>query len=414
MKNHTMNICAIGTAILLSAGFARAQSAQVPAPPQQQPVLVINAVIHPASDEFPETITGWVLFDEGRIQAMGDSPVGNLPPGTEIIDASGLHLVPGFVALATQVGLVETSQVEATDDKSESGDRTPEAAPWLAVNPDSDLIPVARSAGILHSLIIPVGGTIPGRASMIRLDGWTTEDLAVVRDAGLVVRWPLSGSIRAPWMRRNAGEQRDRSERQRKEIERFFDDAIAWKDAREADPTTPGDLRFEAMQPVLAADRPVFFIANSRGQIESSLAFATQRGLRPVILGGAHAADCIPTIKATDAAVIIDGVHRLPMARHAAWDAPFTLAAELHEAGIPLPLPQGMNQPISVHLCTTRQPRLPTDFHETLPSEPSLEIPPRSPASENDWAGSIRATRQHSSFVMEIPGNGLAAAGCVD
>ena len=30
MKNHTMNICAIGTAILLSAGFARAQSAQVP------------------------------------------------------------------------------------------------------------------------------------------------------------------------------------------------------------------------------------------------------------------------------------------------------------------------------------------------------------------------------------------------
>lgn len=340
MRRFTLSLFVIA-ALFTTTDVLHAQSAQIPAPPQTRAVLIRNAVIHPASDELPETITGWVLFQGGRIQAMGDSPVGDLPPNTEIIDAAGLHLVPGFLALSTQLGLVETSQVEATDDQRESGDRTPETAPWVAVNPDSDLIPVARSAGILHSLIMPTGGTIPGRASMIRLDGWTTEDLVVLRDAGLVVRWPLSEPFRAPWMRRNEDQQRDRSASQRKEIEQFFDDAIAWRAAREADPTTPGDLRFEAMQSILSGQRPVFMIANSRGQIESSLAWASQRGLRPVILGGANAMACIPTLKETGAAVIIDGVHRLPMARHSAWDEPFALAASLHEAGVPFAIAPG-------------------------------------------------------------------------
>jgi len=341
MRFHRTGFTLAASGLLAMAGTAFGQSAQIPAPPQSRPVLVKNAVIHPASDDFPDTIRGWVLFDQGRIQAMGDSPVGALPADCEVVDASGLHLVPGFVALATQVGLIETSQVDATDDQSESGDRTPETAPWLAVNPDSDLIPVARSAGILHSLIMPVGGTIPGRASLIRLDGWTTEDLAVVRDAGMVIRWPLAGSFRAPWMRRSESEQRDRSERQRREIEEFFDEAMAWKAARDADATTPGDLRLEAMQPILAGERPVYFIANSRGQIESSLAFAAQRGLRPIILGGADAAQCLATIRKTGAAVVIDGIHRLPMARHAAWDSPFVLAAKLHEADVPFAIAPG-------------------------------------------------------------------------
>ena len=88
--------------------------------------------------------------------------------------------VPALELDRQRVERRQVLQVDATDDRREGADRSPEAAPWIAVNPDSDLIPVSRSAGILHTLAVPLGGTIPGRASVLRMDGWTTEDLAVV------------------------------------------------------------------------------------------------------------------------------------------------------------------------------------------------------------------------------------------
>lgn len=325
---------------LLPAALCVGQSMQLPAPSSKHPLLIENVIIHTAMED-PARLTGWVLIEDGRISAMGDGAIGDLPEHTDLLDAQGLHLVPGFIALASQLGLVEVLQVDATDDRREATDRTPELAPWVAINPSSALLPVARSAGILHTLVVPSSGTIPGQASVIRLDGWTTEDLAVLRDAGLVVRWPLSTPVRASWMQRSSDNQKARAIKQQRELTSFFEDARAWHAAREANPRTPGDLRFEAIGSVLSGTRPVFFLANTRGQIEDSLAFAEAQSLRPIILGGADAARCLDAIKAASAAVIIDGVHRLPLTRHSAWDDPFALAARLEAAGIPFAIAGG-------------------------------------------------------------------------
>ena len=120
----------------------------------------------------------------------------------------------------------------------------------------------------------------PGAASVLRMDGWTTEDLALVRDAGVIVSWPMAAPIRASWMRRSGGSQRQSIDARLKAIDDWFDDAEAWAAARAADETTPTDLRFVAMQPVLNGERPVFIRADSRGQMETSLAWAAARGLR--------------------------------------------------------------------------------------------------------------------------------------
>ena len=316
---------------------ASAQSAQIPAPPQEGPLVVVNASLHPVSDDHPPVVAGgWIRFDAGRITAVGEgSPPTEMTKAATVIDARGLSLVPGFISSASQIGLLEVGQVAATDDRNEAGDRSPEAAAWIAVNPDSDLIPVARSAGILHTMAMPQRGTIPGRASILRMDGWTTEDLALVRDAGVIVSWPMAASIRAPWMRRGSGAQRSDINTRLKAIDSWFDDAQAWADARAADPTVATDLRFEAMQPVLRGERPAFIRADSRGQIETALAWAMARGLRPVIVGGSAAAECLPLLKETGASVILTQVHRLPSARHHAVDRPFIVATALHQAGIP-------------------------------------------------------------------------------
>lgn len=334
--NRVLNTIALTVAAALGHA-ASGQSAQIPAAPQADAVVVVDAVLHPVSADHPDRIEGgWVRFEDGRIVAIGsgDPPADRRADAT-IVDAAGLSLVPGFISVPSQVGLLEVGAVSATDDRRESGDRKPEAAAWIAVNPDSDLIPVARSAGILHTLAVPVGGTLPGRASVLRMDGWTIEDLAVLRDAGIVVSWPLAAPVSSRWVRRSAADQRRSSEARVKAIDDWFDDAEAWAAAREADPATPGDLRFQAMQPVIRGEKPVFIRAQSRGQIETALAWASRRGLRPVVVGGSASAECLPLLQQTGASVILTRVHRLPSSRHLPIDHAYTVAATLEAAGVP-------------------------------------------------------------------------------
>jgi cytosine/adenosine deaminase-related metal-dependent hydrolase len=79
----------------------------------------------------------------------------------------------------------------------------------------------------------------------------------------------------------------------------------------------------------------VFIRADSRGQIETALAWAMDRGFRPVIVGGSAAASCLPLLQESGASVILTRVHRLPSARHLPVDQSFTVAAALEAAGVP-------------------------------------------------------------------------------
>src|SRR3546814_9494446 len=55
--------------------------------------------------------------------------------------------------------------IRATIDSREVGDYTPEVRSWLAVNPDSELLPVARANGITHIAPTPSGGIVAAKRS---------------------------------------------------------------------------------------------------------------------------------------------------------------------------------------------------------------------------------------------------------
>ena len=122
---HALNTIAL-TVVAAIAHVASGQSTQIPAPAQTGPVVVVDAVLHPVSTEHPERIEdGWVRFQDGRIVAIGsgDPPADQRDDAT-IVDAAGLSLVPGFISVPSQVGLLEVGAVSATDDRRESGDRS--------------------------------------------------------------------------------------------------------------------------------------------------------------------------------------------------------------------------------------------------------------------------------------------------
>ncbi len=88
------------------------------------------------------------------------------------------------------------------------------------------------------------------------------------------------------------------------------------------------------MIPVLARQIPVFIDAEETQQIQAAVSFAEQEKLRLVIVGGYDAPACAELLKKHNVPVIVAGVHRLPRRRNDPYDAPFTVPARLHAAGI--------------------------------------------------------------------------------
>lgn len=310
---------------------ASAQSRQIPAPPQSRPVVIHSATIHTVSgNEIP---AGYVVIEGGIITAIGQGA----PPSLDnaaMYNANGLHVYPGLIAADTNLGLTETGAVAVTQDHNEFGDITPEARSVSAVNPDSDLIPVARANGILTAVTAPSSGLISGRCSILRLDGWTWEDMTIDADAALVVNWPRTEPTRSFFVRRSPEEQLKQIKENLEKVESFFDEALAYDKAKSEDRTVATDLRFEAMRPFVRGEKPVFVKASSSGQIESAVAWAVRRNLKIVIVGG-HQADRVTKLLVKhEVPVIIVGLHRLPSQRHANYDEPFTLPLRLKEAGV--------------------------------------------------------------------------------
>lgn len=341
MKITAMNITAISIAsTLLCGACAFAQSDIVPAPAQSRPIAIIHAIVHTATSANPVIEDGHVLFDGGRITSIGPGmPV--LPVGCEVIDAAGKHVSPGFCAFPSGLGLVETLQVEATDDRSEVGDLRPEVTPAIAINPDSDLLTVARAAGVLISVSVPNGGLVSGSASAIRLDGWTPEDICIDSSVGMVMTWPMVEPARSFSSRRSPEEQKRRATEELASIGKFFDDMKSILSARAADATVAHDERAEAMRDVLSGKDPVFVQVGSAAQIESAVGWCKSRGMRCVIIGTEGIETAIAFLKAQSISVVINGVHKVPSNRHVATSASYELPNKLAEAGIEFSIATG-------------------------------------------------------------------------
>jgi imidazolonepropionase-like amidohydrolase len=322
-------------AIFLLAGVLPAAPAwagpEIPGARQRRPVALVRGVVHPISAG--PIRAGTVLFQEGRIVAVGTEV--DLPAGTREIDCTGKHVYPGLFNACGVLGLLEIGAVRATRDTRETGSINPNVRAEVAVNPDSALIPVTRSGGVLLNLTAPVGGLISGTSAVLQLDGWTWEDMTLSAPAAMHVTWPRMRPDSNWWEEDDEEKPSERQEDRLEPLRRALADGRAYLRRREHDPAAPEDRRWEAMRPLLAGDLPMVVAADTAEQIQSAVALATEQRLRLVIYGGYEAADCARLLRSRNVPVIVGGVYRLPLHRHDAYDAPFTLPERLRQAGVP-------------------------------------------------------------------------------
>jgi imidazolonepropionase-like amidohydrolase len=337
-----MSMTAFAASALLAAS-AMAQSTEIPAAPQEKQLVLRNVTVRSAVPGAPAVEKGWIACDGGRITAMGAEPIaeGVQKPDAHVIDAPGHVVTPGLWASASTLGLVETLQVSATDDTTEFGEFRAEIKASTATNPDSDLPPVARNAGILMVHAFPSGGVVAGHASAMRLDGWTAVDRTALEHAGLIVRWPMMEPVQSRWMQRTPEEQRKERDKRLAAIDRFFDAAESYLKAKSADPALDRDARYESIAGVVAGKEPVLLDANWPGQIEAAVLWAVRRGYRPVVFGGLGAPDVAPLLKEHGVPVIVAGINRLPLREGDPYDAAYTVPAQLLQAGVACSIASG-------------------------------------------------------------------------
>jgi imidazolonepropionase-like amidohydrolase len=313
-------------------------------------LLLTGATVHTVSGE---TISpGQVLIANGKILAVGKTVSGT---PSETIDLKGHHLYPGLINLNTVLGLTEIEAVRATLDLAESGEFTPDVESWIAVNPDSELIPVARANGIAYFQPVPRGGTVAGQSGLVGVEGWTTEQRTLKKRVALDLVWPgmtLDTSVRE---RPRSGAKAKSLEEQAKErraklvsINDFFLEAAAYAKARKAAQNDPGIPfkkvpAWEAMVPYVEGDLPVMIHANELRQIEAAVAWAATNHLRVILAGGRDAWMVASLLASNQVPVVFDQTFSLPVRDTENYDVHFKAPELLRKGGVTVAFSMGFD-----------------------------------------------------------------------
>lgn len=307
--------------------------------------LLRGFTVHPVSGgDIPN---GSVLIRNGRIAGVGDNLIADR--GVRIIPGKGLHVYPGMIDSATQIGLSEISSVRETNDTGELGEFNPQLRALIAINPASEHIPVTRANGITSVITVPAGSSgfgsstsgaiISGQAALIHLDGWTWEEMELRRSAALNMLFPFiqtsrisfaEGLTRTPY-----AEAKKRHEEQRKKLHAFFESARRYQRAKAAG--LRGfkiDLKLEAMVPVLEGKIPVMITAVRERAIREALQFAEKEKIRVILAQVREPANTLPELKAKSIPVILGPTFELPLGEDDPYDSAYSLPAELFKAGV--------------------------------------------------------------------------------
>jgi imidazolonepropionase-like amidohydrolase len=310
--------------------------------------LLRNVTVHLVSGA--EIANGMVLVKDGKIAAVGAKLA---PGGVKIVDGKGGHVWPGMINSATELGLREISSIRETVDTGELGVFNPQLRALIAVNPESEFIPVTRANGITAAITMPSSGSsfsfsrtagpgalIPGQVSLIHLDGWTWEEMEVKRSAAMQILFPtietrtfnmIEFSVgRSPY-----GEAKKFYDKRVKELNDYFEAARAYQKAKAAgggDFRT--DLAMEAMLPVLEGKLPVMVHASDERTIKGALEFIDKQKVKAILANVRRPGAQLAEIARRHIPVILAEASALPEEDDDAYDKNYTLPAELHQAGV--------------------------------------------------------------------------------
>jgi len=305
--------------------------------------LLYNATVHTGTGQ---TFTNsGVLIEDGKIAVVLDGKTSLRRTVHEMIDLKGQHIYPGLILVDSALGLSEIDAIRATQDATEVGDYTPDVQSWVAVNPDSELLPVARANGIAYFEPAPSGGPVAGQSALLSMSGWTYEQMIVKKPVALHVYWPALDLNTVPKEKSGDPKNWKSLEDQAKErrarltaLASFFDEAKAYAKAKAAPTNTvPAPEKipaWEAMLPYVRGELPLVIHADDARQIQSAVAWAATNKVKAIIAGGRDAWMVAGLLASNNVSVIFEHMFSQPYRDTESYDVHFHTPAVLHAAGV--------------------------------------------------------------------------------
>ncbi len=315
--------------------------------------LIRGATVHPVASA--EIQNGSVMVRDGKIVGIGHNLAA--PKGLRIIEGKGLHVYPGIIDSATQVGLSEVSSIRETNDTGELGKFDPQLRAEVAINPASEHIPVIRANGITTVITLPMAeggggrrgassGIIGGQAALVHLDGWTWEEMDIKKSAGMTMRIPTIISPGGRFAnadfpaefgggRFSFADSKKTYETELRELREFFEQARRYQKAKAANEKGfQTDLKFEAMLPVLERKQPLVVMAARERAIHDAVLFADQQKVNVIIADPKELGKMGPELKARNIPAILGPTLALPVRDDDPYDSTFTLPNDFFRAGV--------------------------------------------------------------------------------
>jgi len=294
-------------------------------------IAITNARIHPVTSATIER--GTIVIRGGTIDAIGANV--QPPAGATVVDAAGGDVYPGWIDGRTSLGLAEPGS-STFYDVNEMLDFNQELRAIVAYKADSDAIPVARANGVTSVAVLPSGGIFGGQAAVVNLDGWTFEEAALKRLAGVTFQFPTvarrQGFGPNPDRNRDYDELKKERDAKLERVAGLLERARGYAKTPAAERVT--DWSLEALVPIVERRVPLLTFADREAEIREAIAFADAHNVRIVITGGMEAPLVAPLLKEKNIPVILGEVLELPSREDMLHSESYAAAAQLAQAGV--------------------------------------------------------------------------------
>jgi len=302
---------------------------QTPASKQTEPISIEGATAHLGNGEIIEN--SLIMFKQGKIIFVGSSntKIGRIG---RVINASGKHIYPGFIAANSTLGLVEVDAVKASSDVRETGIMNPHIRSIIAYNAESKVVESMRPNGVLMAQITPRGGTISGTSSVVQLDAWNWEDASIKNDDAIHIDWPSSFTSGRWWLGEDPALKPDKNYlKKTQEITSFFKDAKQYH----SKDNLIKNLPFSSTKGLFVGSQKLFIHANGQREITDAITMAKDLEIENLVLVNGQEAEKVSALLVKhNIPVILERPHRNPESEDHAYDYTYTIAKTLTDLGV--------------------------------------------------------------------------------
>ena len=298
-----------------------------------------------------DIIDGIILIKGGLIEAIGKNV--SIPPEAKIINASGQFAYPGMIDGYCHLGLIEISNVPAAVDYRELGRINPQLKAVEALRPDSVHIPIARANGITAALIAPSGGLISGQSGLIRLNGWTPEEMTIKSSVAMHIEL----SAMPTYFRGKEINPRENALEQIEELKEILNKVRYYQREKNAAqrnlllPFPEFDEELEFLIPVVKGELPVMISVHADRDIKAAIKFVQEEKLEAIFFGVTQGWKVAEEIKKSGIPVVVGSLYEFPPKWEDGYDSLCRNVIDLCKAGVKFAFSsQGSLPPLSTDL----------------------------------------------------------------